>query len=352
MKDDTKEKNISDEKEFMKSKEVNKEETFKSENAVQVKKAGIAKKKIDIKSFVKAIRKRTFIVIAVLIIVFFITRPDMIPFMPFRVKAQIVNALSSLFGDVAQVTAIITLNWITLFQLVIMVLFLLVIKDLIRIILVMIKPKSNRKKTLVDMFLSSSQYFFMIVGIIWALKILGISPGTIFAGISIVALVVGFSAESLIADVVTGLFLLFDNPYDVGDIIEVGEFRGTVSKIGIRTTCIKDAGNNIKFINNSDMRNIINRSSVISKAVSDITIPANQDISTVEACICGILKDLKSRNSKIIIHDPEYLGIQSLSKDGTVIRIAADVNEQDIFIAQRILNREVKIGLQKEGIWG
>ncbi|MEH2955588.1 mechanosensitive ion channel domain-containing protein [Candidatus Merdisoma sp. JLR.KK011] len=78
--------------------------------------------------------------------------------------------------------------------------------------------------------------------IIWGLNIIGISPGTIFAGVSIITMVISFSAESLIADVVTGVFLLFDNIYNVDDIIEIGGYRGTVVKIGIRTTSIKDTG--------------------------------------------------------------------------------------------------------------
>lgn len=176
-------------------------------------------------------------------------------------------------------------------------------------------------------------------------------PGNNFAGFSIVALIVGFGSESLIVDVITGLFLLFDNQYNVGDIIEVNDFRRTVEKIGIRTISIKDASVNIKIINNSEMRNIISRSYSLSKAISDISIPVDYDILAVEKYISKILMEIKNQYPTVIINDPEYLGIQTLDKDNMIIRIIASVNEKDIYNAQRILNREIKLGLQQEGIW-
>lgn len=327
------------------------EKSIKSKNNVKSADLITLQKKFKVKEIIKAIKKRTIAIALVLIIILLITNPALIPFLPFEIKAKMLNALQSLFGDVTQVFSIITLNWITIFQLIIMMLFLFIIMDLIKVIIEKIQPQNNRWNTLLVLFQNSSQYVFTIIGIIWALKILGISPGTIFAGISIVALIVGFSAESLIADVITGLFLLFDNLYNVGDIIEVNNFRGTVKKIGIRTTSIEDAGNNIKIINNSEMRNIINRSSTLSKAVSDITLPANHDILVIEKCIYKILEEIKNKYPKIIINDPKYLGIQTLNQDYITIRVIASVEEQNIYNAQRILNREVKLGLQQERIW-
>lgn len=323
----------------------------KSKDTTKSKKANALQKKLNVREIMKAIKKRTIAIAFILIIALFITNPAIIPFLSFEMKARILNALQSLFGDVTQIFSIITLNWITIFQLIIMTLLLFVIMDFIRVITEKIQPKNNRWNTLLVLFQNSSQYLFTIIGIIWALKILGISPGTIFAGISIVALIVGFSAESLIADVITGLFLLFDNLYNVGDIIEVNDFRGTVKKIGIRTTSIEDAGNNIKIINNSEIRNIINRSSTLSKAVCDITIPANHDILAVEKCVDKILKGIKTKYPEMIINDPEYLGIQTLNQDSIIIRVIASVEEKNIYNAQRILNREVKLGLEQEGIW-
>ena len=92
------------------------------------------------------------------------------------------------------------------------------------------------------------------------LHLLGVNILAIVASLGVLALIVGFAADSIIADLVTGVFILFDSQYNVGDIIEVDGFRGVVTDIGIRTTSITDASENIKIVNNADMRNILNRS--------------------------------------------------------------------------------------------
>ena len=125
---------------------------------------------------------------------------------------------------------------------------MIVIRDIVDIILCRIKPNKKRWKTLIGLYINVSKYLFTIIAIIWGLNIIGISSGTIFAGVSIITMVVSFSADSLIADVITGIFLLFDNIYNVDDIIEINGYRGTVSKIGIRTTSIKDSGGNIQLL--------------------------------------------------------------------------------------------------------
>ena len=129
-----------------------------------------------------------------------------------------------------------------------------------------------------------------IVILCWGLSILGVDLSTIVTAVGILALVVGFGAESLIADVVTGTFMLFENQYNVGDIVEVNGFRGTVQEIGIRTTSIMDAGGNVKIINNSDMKNILNRSDNASLAVSNIDVPYETDLEALEAKLPALME--------------------------------------------------------------
>lgn len=210
----------------------------------------------------KNIKKRTFIIAIILLLIILSTNPGLIPFLPTNIKVQILKSLNSLFGDAAQISQVIMINWITVFQLIFMILAVIVLRDIVDFILNNIKPKKRRVKTLVGLYINVSKYLFTIIAIIWALNIIGISSGTIFAGVSIITMVVSFSADSLIADIITGVFLLFDNIYNVDDIIEINGYRGTVSKIGIRTTNIRDSGGNILIINNSDVRNIINRSNI------------------------------------------------------------------------------------------
>lgn len=294
------------------------------------------------------LKKRTIIIAIILVFIILSTNPGLIPFIPTNIKVKIFKSLNNLFGDVTQISQVIIINWITIFQLIIMILAVIMIRDLVDIILNHIKPKKRRLKTFVGLYMNVSKYLFTIIAIIWGLNIIGISSGTIFAGVSIITMVISFSADSLIADIITGVFLLFDNIYNVDDIIEINGYRGIVSKVGIRTTSIKDSGGNIQIINNSDMRNIINRSNLESKAICDVEIANNYKIEKIEKALKEAADSIKLKCQ--FIKDPKYKGIQSIGKDAMVARIEATVNEKILYDAQRYMNREIKIAFQNNGI--
>ena len=166
----------------------------------------------------------------------------------------------------------------------------------------------------------------------------------------IIALVVGFSAESLIADVVTGAFMIFENQYNVGDIVEVDNFRGTVTSIGIRTTCITDPGDNVKIINNSAMKNILNRSDRLSRSVSDIAVPYATDFEKLESQLPALMQSIHEAHPDIMINPPQYLGIQSLGDSAVILRFVVDVHEKDIYSGVRVLNHDLLLGFRRLGI--
>lgn len=299
----------------------------------------------------KIINRRTCKFVIMLILVIWITNPRYIPFVPQRIKERMAQIAETLWGDVKTIRDVLPVSWVIFFQIVVMGIFLALVLEILKSILTHIQFSSKRIQTFVTVFLSSVKYIFAIVGIIWALRIMQIDTSVIFAGIGIVSLIIGFSADSLIADMVTGIFLLFDNQYNVGDIIDVGSFHGEVIKIGFRSTSLKDQGGNIKIINNSSMCNITNRSEEQSRAVCDITIPAKLELSAVEKNITSVLKTLKKEKS-VFLEAPEFWGVESLKAQEMVIRIVAWVNEEDIYHAQRLINRAVKLKLQEMDVWG
>ena len=222
--------------------------------------------------------------------------------------------------------------------------------QLLRLILSSIKPKERKGMTLVSLLSSLLHYVAALVILCWGLSILGVNVNAIVASVGIVALIVGFGAESLVADVVTGIFLIFENQYNVGDIVEVNGFRGTVKDIGIRTTSIVDTGDNIKIINNSDMKNILNRSDNLSRAVSDIAIPYETDLEALEAKLPGLLEDIFAQRQDVMLSAPRYLGVQQLADSSVILRFVVDVSEKDIYSGARILNRDLWLGFRKLGV--
>ena len=212
------------------------------------------------------------------------------------------------------------------------------------------KPTSRRAKTISTLTYSLIKYIAAFVIICWGLTIFGVDISHIMTAAGVLALVVGFGAESLIADVITGTFMLFENQYNVGDIVEVNGFRGTVREIGIRTTSIVDVGGNVKIINNADMKNILNRSNNASIAVSDIDIPYGTDLEEFETRFPDLMADIFARHRDIMTAKPVYLGVQALGASGITLRFTAEVPEDKIFVATRALNRELLVGFRKLGV--
>ena len=228
--------------------------------------------------------------------------------------------------------------------------FVILLAKLLALLLGLLEPKTHRGRTLVTLLSSLARYAAAIVILCWGLSIFGVDVNTIVASVGVLALVIGFGAESLIADMVTGFFMLFENQYNVGDIVEVNGFRGTVKEIGIRTTSIIDTGKNVKIVNNSDMKNILNRSDNASIAVSSIDVPYPTDLEKLEAQIPALMKDIYERHSDVMLSEPRYLGVQALGESGITLKFIVEIEESNIFIVPRILNHDLLLGFRKLGV--
>jgi len=299
----------------------------------------------------KMSRAKKIVVFAAALVLFLIlTNPAILWFLPEGAKSTLSQAWSGLFGDVDAVSKAVTVNWVSLFKIVAIILLVAFLTNVVKLILEHVKPKTGKGQSIVSMVNSFIVYAAVLVGIVWCLSAIGINLSTIFASIGILALIIGFAAESLIADIITGVFLVFEDEFNVGDIIEFNGFRGTVTSIGVRVTCIRDAGGNIKIVNNSDIRNVLNRSKTPSRAICDAPIPYSLDIEKAEEILDAILEAIPGKYPEMFQTKPKYIGVQELAGSSVNLRVAAEVAESDIFAAARVLNREIKIGFDKAGV--
>jgi len=294
--------------------------------------------------------KKVIIMAAILVIVLLVTNPSLMFFLPASWREAMKNAWNGLFGDVDQISKVLDIKWVKIFKLIVIILFMLIVKSVTKILLEKIKPKTPKGASIYSMVKSFSGYAIALIMLIWCLSAIGVNLSTIFASIGIVALVIGFAAESLIEDVVTGLFLVFEDEFNVGDIIEYNGFRGTVTNIGVRVTSIQDPGGNIKLVNNSELRNILNRSRTNSNAVCDVPISYAANLAETEQTLNGIAATLPEKYPEVFRTAPEYLGVQALDASSVNLRFIAKVSESDIYKAARLMNREFKIGMDEAGI--
>lgn len=255
-----------------------------------------------------------------------------------------------IFTDIGSALGNIRFSEETFLRLVVMVFLVLAVEKALILILGLFKQKSHRSATVITITQSLLRYAAAIVILCWGLSIIGVNVSTILASVGIVALIVGFGAESLIADVITGFFMLFENQYNVGDIVEVGGFRGTVSDIGIRTTSITDPGGNVKIINNSNMKDILNRSDHASRSLSDIQVPYETDLPAFEEKLPDMMKAIYEAHKDVMRSEPVYLGVQELGASGVTLRFVVEVDESDIYKVQRILNRDLLVSFREAGV--
>ena len=266
----------------------------------------------------------------------------------------IVGVLANVLGvmeTIGDISEIFVISVDTVVKVILAVLLVTVLSNLLIFVLSFFRAEKGRKGTLATVFISLIKYGAVLLGACWTLAILGVDVSTIFASVGVLALILGFGAESLIADLVTGIFILFENQYNVGDIIEVGGFRGEVAEIGIRTMSIRDNGGNIKIINNSDMKNVINRSERQSITVTDVSVSYDTDLELLEKKLEeDILPQIKERHPEVFIDKVNFVGVEQLADSGMILRFSAPVEEINIFKGKRILNRELKIAFDKENI--
>ena len=294
--------------------------------------------------------KRVLCLAAALILFLIATNPSVLFFLPDGARDSLRDIWSNVFGDVEAVRQAIRVNWVAIFQIVAVVLTLALLVNLVRLVLERSTPKTGKQQSVRSMLDSFVGYAAVLVGVVWCLSAIGVNLSTIFASIGIVALIIGFTAESLIADVITGVFLVFEDEFNVGDIVEINGFRGTVTGIGVRVTSIRDAGGNVKIVNNSDIRDVLNRSRATSRAVVDAPIAYSADLEQAEKTLAAILAALPKKYPATFAVAPEYVGVEALDSSSVNLRVVAEVAEADYFAAARLINREIKLGFDKAGV--
>ncbi len=226
---------------------------------------------------------------------------------------------------------------------------ILSISYLVRLLLSVAFKWLKRGFSFISLLCSFIKYIAAIIILFFILAAFGVDTGALLAGLGILSLVVGLAIQPLLQDIIAGLFVVFEKTYDVGDVVVVDSFRGTVIEIGIRTTKLQDAGGDIKVINNSDIRTLVNMTSELSMAVSEVDIEYGESLERVEKVIEENLSIMKEKIPSIV-DGPYYKGVVQLGVNGVTLRLVAQCSEGNKFQTQRDLNRQIKLIFDANGI--
>ena len=201
---------------------------------------------------------------------------------------------------------------------------------------------NNSAKTTLLLLGNLFKYVAAIAFVLVTLGVWGVDTAAIVTGSAVLALVIGLGCQSLIADIVAGIFMLFEGDIKVGDIVVIDGWRGTVKQIGLRRTKIEDAVGNVNIVNNSAISNIINNTQELSVALVTVGTEYNESILRIEEVIEKALPEMK-KHIPAIVEGPYYKGVQNLGESSVDIRLVAKCKEEDKYQVERDLNRELKI---------
>lgn len=207
----------------------------------------------------------------------------------------------------------------------------------------------SRAETLGHLFSSVIHYGVALFAVFYTLYLCGLDTGSLIASAGIMSLVIGLGAQSMIQDILAGVFIVFEGAFRVGDIVTIGDFRGNVMEIGLRTTKIEDTAKNIKVFNNSTLSGIINMTKETSVAAIDVSVAYGESLEHVEEVLAEELPKVRSR-VKTILDGPYYKGVSGLSGSSVDLKIIAMCKEQSRLQLCRDLNRELLLIFNRNNI--
>lgn len=264
-------------------------------------------------------------------------------------ESQISVWLKDNVWDLTALTANIQSHLPVLIKCFIHIVIIYVICKIVRKFLKYMMNKSASKKTVFSLLDGFVKYGGAIAIILMILKACGANTSALLASVGVLTLVVGLGAQPLIADIIAGIFIIFENEYAVGEIICVNDFRGTVIEIGIRSTKIQDAAGNIKIVNNSAIGDIVNLSRDLSLAVVECDFPYTVPLERIEVILAQNLDRMKEK-IPAIVDGPFYKGVSQYKDSNVTVKLFAQCKEEDRFQVERDILREYRVLLVENEI--
>jgi moderate conductance mechanosensitive channel len=211
---------------------------------------------------------------------------------------------------------------------------------------------TGRAETLGGVAASLVRIVVWTIAVLLIIDKLGINPGPVLAGASIVGVAVGFGAQSLVKDFVSGFFMLAEDQFGVGDGITVLDVTGSVEEVNLRVTRLRTSDGTVWFIPNGEIRKVGNSAKEWSRAVVDVTIPADADVDAANAAITeeasAFVQDGTWRD--VVLEPPEVLGVESVSPSDTTLRVAVKTKPGEGGRVARELRGRIARRLRRDGI--
>jgi small-conductance mechanosensitive channel len=191
-----------------------------------------------------------------------------------------------------------------------------------------------------------------VIVLMMAISELGYNIAPLVAGAGILGVAVGFGAQSLVKDFLSGIFMIFEDQYGVGDSVNLGDATGVVEAVSLRVTRVRDVDGTVWYVRNGEIIRVGNQSQNWSRSVLDIAVGYKEDITKVRQILKEVAHTLweDEHFRDRIIEEPDVWGVQSLGPDSVVVRLTLKTMPQQQWVVAREMRERIKARFDEEGI--
>ena len=210
----------------------------------------------------------------------------------------------------------------------------------------------QRTRTLGSVLNNTATWVIVIVVIILVLTELGFSVTALIASAGIIGAALGFGAQSLVKDILNGLFMVFEDQLGVGDVVDLGVASGVVERVGIRITEVRDVSGTLWFVRNGEILRVGNHTQDWSRVILDLPVPYESNIDEIQTLLLDAAKHFAASAEwkRKVVEEPEIWGVQSLTAEAITLRLVVKVRAGEQWAAQRALYRVLKETLDKRKV--
>ncbi|MBT5616825.1 MAG: mechanosensitive ion channel family protein [Microbacteriaceae bacterium] len=210
----------------------------------------------------------------------------------------------------------------------------------------------QRARTLGSVLNNFATWIIVSVVFILILTELGFSVTALVASAGIIGAALGFGAQSIVKDVLNGLFMVFEDQLGVGDVVDLGMAEGVVERVGIRVTEIRDVSGTLWFVRNGEILRVGNHTQDWSRVILDLPVPYDSNIDEIQNLLLESAQTFAASRDwrRKVMEDPEVWGVQSLSAEAITLRLVIKVRAGEQWAAQRALYRALKETLDQRKV--
>jgi moderate conductance mechanosensitive channel len=211
--------------------------------------------------------------------------------------------------------------------------------------------RTQRAKTIGSVLKSLTSFLVWGLAAIQILGELGYQLGPILASAGIVGVALGFGAQNLVKDFLSGMFMMLEDQYGVGDVIDIGQASGVVESVGLRITTLRDAQGTVWYVRNGEVQRVGNKSQGFAVAVVDVPLNYSSDVERAVQVLENAAATSVSGEplSSHVLEQPQVLGVESVTPEGITIRVSVKVKPGQQWTVQRALRASVIAKLEEAG---